>query len=178
MHHFLKTRGYMPPGGSTYIDLGCSYGWFVAKLQEYGFTTSGVERDPIAASIGKLLYKLSDSQIHQSDCVRFLHEVTKKYDVVSCFSVLHHFVLGNGRVSAVEFIRLIDSITRRVLFFDTGQSTEAWLKDDLQGWTPDHIENWLRQNTSFKEIVRLGSDEDAVPPFQDNYGRMLFACVK
>ena len=47
----------------------------------------------------------------------------------------------------------------------------------LPGWNPDFIERWLRENTTFDEIVRLGTDEDVVT-FPGNYGRTLFACIR
>lgn len=178
MRRFLEENNLMPPATRTYLDLGASYGWFVAQMGRLGFAAQGVERDPFATSVGKLVYGLNESNFHRSDCTRFLKNESGTYDVVSCFSVLHHYALGRGDVSAEEFIRLIDKITGRVLFMDTGQSHEAWFKDSLGEWDADFIEAWLRKHTSFQTIVRLGIDEDAVAPYQDNYGRMMFACLR
>jgi len=64
-----------------------------------------------------------------------------------------------------------------VLFFDTGEEHEAWMRGKLPGWTPEFVARWLRENTTFDEIVPLGRDED-VATFPGNYGRTLFACVR
>ena len=63
------------------------------------------------------------------------------------------------------------------MFFDMGQSHE-YPGGKLEGWDPDRIHRWLEANTTFARIVRLGPDEDAVPPNQHNFGRMLFACLR
>lgn len=178
MHAFLQEQKLVPPALTTYLDIGSSYGWFVAEMGKLGFDAYGLERDPIAASVGLSTYGVRPEQVFRSDCVRFLQKHEATFDVTSCFSVLHHFAMGNGSVQAEELIRLIDRVTGRVLFFDTGENHEAWHKELLPEWDADFIENWLKRNTSFRRIYRLGVDEDAVPPFQENYGRMLFACVK
>jgi hypothetical protein len=60
-----------------------------------------------------------------------------------------------------------------------GQSHEEFFSGrSFVGWNPDYIGKWLKDNTKFSRIVPLGEDEDAVPPFQKSYGRMLFACVR
>ena len=51
-------------------------------------------------------------------------------------------------------------------------------KEKLKDWNDDFIINWLKSNTSFKEITILGKDSDNVGDFVDNYRRTLFACVK
>ncbi|MDA7980187.1 MAG: methyltransferase domain-containing protein [Pirellulales bacterium] len=164
--------------GGSHLDLGCSYGWFVWQMSQRGFRSHGVERDPIAASIGRDVYGLSSDSISRSDVVRFLRESTSPYDFVSCFSILHHFHLSDQGTSPDDVLRLLDKVTARCLFFDMAHCGEKWFREQLSGWDHDAIEQWLRSNTSFRKVVRLGCDEDAVPPFQDNYSRMLFACVR
>jgi hypothetical protein len=82
-----------------------------------------------------------------------------------------------ANTSAEDLLHLMDSATRRVMFFDMGESHEYLVKE-LQGWDADHIHRWLEANTTFSRIIRLGKDEDSVPPNQKNFGRMLFACVR
>jgi SAM-dependent methyltransferase len=162
----------------SYLDLGCSYGWFVAQMQQRGFDACGVERDPVAASVGAMCYGLDPQRIARADVVRFLRENTRTFDIVSCFSVLHHFALGLNPLSAETLIQLVDAATGRVLFFDTGQGTEQWFAAKLPQWTPAYIRDWLKQHTTFDEIHDLGPDDDARPPFERQYGRTLFACVR
>ncbi|NDU73075.1 ParB N-terminal domain-containing protein [Actinomadura sp. DSM 109109] len=176
MDAFLGERGLT---GGRYLDVASCYGWFVARMAERGFDAEGIERDPLAVPLGRAVYGLPEGAVSTGDCVDFLggHDAGR-WDVVSCFSLLHHFVLGRGSVSAEELIRLLDRATGRVLFFDTGQDNEAWFADSLRGWDPARVARFLRENTGFDEIIDLGPDEDAKPPYEDNYGRHLFACVR
>jgi SAM-dependent methyltransferase len=177
MTRFLSAHG-LAPKDTSYVDVGCSYGWFVDKMLRAGFDAIGVERDPIALQVGQVAYGLPSDRSLRSDAVRFLREHQRTWDVVSCFSMLHHFVRGNGRVSAEELIRLLDRATGRVLFLDTGQSHEAWFVESLKEWTAPFIQEWLLRYTSFTHVEQLGPDSDAVPPFERQYSRMLFACYR
>lgn len=175
---FLRSENAMPPRAGSYLDLACSYGWFVAEMEKAGFASEGVERDPIAAQVGTLAYGLDPARVRRQDCASFLRNAGRRYDVVSCLSLLHHYLLYRWNVTAEEMLRLLDSVTGRVLFFEMGESHEAFFAGRLNGWNADRIEEWLRANTSFRRIVRLGVDEDAVAPFHESYGRTLFACVR
>ena len=179
MVEFLRGEGLMPSGSSRYLDVASSYGWFVSEMSKAGFHAEGVERDPTANSIGELMYGLRPEQQHRSECTSFLRAVQEPYDITSCFSLAHHYVLNRLNVSAEELLRLLDAATRRVMFFEMGQGHEKFFSGSaLAGWDADHIHEWLKANTTFTRIVRLGVDEDAVAPFQDSYGRMLFACLR
>ena len=112
------------------------------------------------------------------DAVEFLRGDTGPYDVVSCFSLLHHFALGRGSVDEVALFRLLDRATGRVLFLDTGQAHEAWFRKSLPEWNADYVREFLEQYGTFDRVIDLGPDQDAVPPYEDNYGRHLFACVR
>jgi O-antigen/teichoic acid export membrane protein len=180
MARFLAERDIEPPG-RDYLDVASCYGWFVHQMGERGFTSYGVERDPLAPRLGAAVYGLDPSRIHVGDAVEFLREAEatgRRWDVVSCFSLLHHFVLGRGSTTAEELVRLLDRAAARVLFLDTGQEHEAWFAHSLKGWNAEHIAAFLREHTTFDEVVDLGPDHDAVGPYADNYGRHLFACVR
>ena len=165
-------------GDNSFIDLGSSYGWFVNEMGRRGYDSWGVERDISAIETGHVAYGLDVARIHCQELVRFLRTDDRTFDIVTCFSVLHHFALGMGAIPPEEFMKLIDRCTRKVLFLDTGQSHEQWFKNRLTAWDVDFIEDWIKRNSSFKKVVRLGPDEDNVGSFENNYGRMLFACTK
>ena len=177
MTGFLRAEGLMPPASSSYLDVACGYGWFVSEMAKAGFRADGVERDPIAISVGNLLYGLKPEQTYRSDAVAFLRAIQDRYDVTSCLSLAHHYILHRQSVSAEELLHLLDSATGRVMFFDMGQSHE-YSDSKLEGWEPNRIHRWLEANTTFTRVVRLGPDEDAIPPNQHNFGRMLFACLR
>lgn len=178
MEKFLEEHKGILPERPSYLDIAASYGWFVRAFGEMGFDAYGVEIDWAAIEIGRRVYGLRPEQVTRSEAVRFLQNGTRSYDVVSCFSLLHHFVLKQLSVSAIEMLKLIDRATGSILFFDMGEDHEEWFRESLAGWNPDYIEQWLLDNSSFKKIYRLGTDRDNVAPYAENYGRTLFACMR
>jgi hypothetical protein len=177
MTEFLRAEGLMPSESSSYLDVASAYGWFVAEMGKAGFRSQGVERDPTSISVGRVMYGLRPEQVHRGDVVTYLQTLQDKYDITSCLSLAHHYIMYRANTSAEDLLHLMDSATRRVMFFDMGESHEYLVKE-LQGWDADHIHRWLEANTTFSRIIRLGKDEDSVPPNQKNFGRMLFACVR
>ena len=178
MDKLLADIGVVRPG-ATYLDVASCYGWFVAEMTRLGFTATGVERDPLARELGPAIYKtLGPEQILTADAVEFLRDDPGPWDVVSCFSLLHHFVLGRGSVDEVELFRLLDRATGRVLFLDTGQGHEAWFRKSLSSWDADYVGEFLERHGTFDQVIDLGPDQDDVPPYEGNYGRHLFACVR
>ena len=175
---FLKEKGLLPPDSKSYLDVGSSYGWFVSKMDQAGFESYGLEQDYIAISVGIQIYGLKQKQIINSNLELFLKEASDTFDVVSLLSVLHHFELSHDSIKPEELIRMIDKLTNKVLFFETGQSHEKAFGEKLLKWTDDYIMDWLKENTTFKHIINLGKDNDCIPPFEDYYNRTLFACVR
>ncbi len=161
----------------TWTSRSC-YGWFVAQMAALGYGSEGIERDRRGAELGSIVYGLDTRRIRIGDAETVLAATTRQWDVVSCFSLLHHFVLGRGRCDAAELVRRLDAATGRVLFLDTGQDHERWFHHSLRGWDTEHVAAFLQEHGTFDEVVDLGPDQDAVPPFGDNYGRHLFACVR
>lgn len=178
MTAFLRARGICPPEAPSYLDVASCYGWFVGQMRSAGFDAEGMERDPMGAELGELVYGLPASRVQTGDAVDLLQQADRRWDVVSCFSLLHHFGLGRASVGPEDLLRLLDRVTGRVLFLDTGQSHERWFRDHLPGWDDDGVEKLVRSATTFDEILPLGRDSDGVGTFAGNYGRMLFACVR
>ncbi len=175
MHDFLSAIGLRT---GRYLDLGCSYGWFVREFAKAGFDAHGVDEDPAAIEVGRRIYGIAEGATKAAQIPLPVENGSMPFDVVSLFSVLHHFILGRGPCTAENLIQSIDKITKRVLFIDSGQAHEAWHQESLREWDANKLQNWLGDNTSFSRIVRLGTDLDNVGPFRENYGRTLFACVR
>jgi hypothetical protein len=179
MQGFLRENGIGGEGAmASYLDIGSFYGWFVQKMVAFGLDGYGIERDPIATAVGTGCYGLSADRVHVGEVVNWLEDSRAVYDVVSCLSVLHHFVLDRQRITAESFIGRVAEKVGRVLFLDMGEEHEKWFGGKLTGWNPDFIEKWVLSNTDFKRAVRLGIDEDAQFPHERDYGRMLFAFVR
>jgi hypothetical protein len=175
MTDFLAGAGIRSP--ATYLDVASCYGWFVAAMRDAGYDATGVESDELAARCGSWVYGLPRDRVTVADAVPFLAPGAARHDVVSCFSLLHHLVL-RGEREATGLIRALDDATGRVLFLDTGEHHEEWLRHLLPGWDPPFIGRWLRRHTTFRAVVPLGVDHDRRPPNGDNYGRTLFACLR
>lgn len=177
MRRLLEIEGVSAPG-ATYLDVASCYGWFVAALRDDGFLAHGIERDPLAIPLGQAVYGLAPGDVDIGDCETFLACAPGRWDVVSCFSLLHHFVLGRGSIPPEALLHRLDNVTARVLFLDTGQDHERWLRHSLAGWDASHVADMLRRHTTFDRVVDLGPDDDDRPPYQDNYGRTMFAAIR
>jgi len=174
---FLTEYGPASDRNASFLDVASCYGWFVARMLGYGYDARGIEIEPVAPAIGLAAYGLEPARIAVGDSVVLL-ERQPAADVLSCFSLAHHFVLGRGSCSAEELVGLLARRTRRVLFFEMGQDHEAWFRHSLAGWNSDSVRDWLLQHTDFDHVIALGVDHDSRPPYKSNYGRTLFACVR
>jgi hypothetical protein len=166
------------PDARTYLDVGACYGWFVAQMEQRGYDARGIEQDPLSRTLAPLIYGLDPERLSAGDAIELLRQKSTKSDVVSCFSMLHHFVLGRSTSSAEELISLLDKVTGDVLFIDTGQSHESWFRLVLPEWTTEYIQRWILTNTTFTSVHALGADHDDVGAFAGKYGRTLFACTR
>lgn len=178
MRMLLSERGLLCPATTSYLDVASCYGWFVAAMRDLGYEAEGIERDPLARTLGEAAYGVAPQQIHIGLAEDLLLTLGRVWDVTSCFSLLHHFVLGRASVSAEELLRRLDKATGTVLFLDTGEAHEQWFAESLRGWNPEHIRRFVLDNTTFDQVIDLGPDLDAVPPYEENYGRHLFACLR
>jgi hypothetical protein len=171
----LQYLSQMGISAGSVLDLYSNYGWFVSEMRRRGFRALGFEPNSALAGVGALAYDLDASRIMRSEIGEFLRSAQQQYDIVFCLSTLQEFVLGNQTISASEFIRLVDSITGKVLFIDTAESHEPQFGDALKNWNVQHIKRWLQDHTSFSVIEPLGTDKDFR---HGTYGRHLFACVR
>lgn len=164
--------------GASYLDVASCYGWFLAAMADLGHDVHGIERDPWGRAVAQAAYGLEPERIQVGDAVELLGLTAGTYDVVSCFSLLHHFALGRAGVDELGLLRLLDKVTGRVLFIDTGQAHEEWFARSLGSWDTAYVHAFLSENSTFDRVVDLGPDHDAVPPYERNYGRHLFACIR
>ena len=162
----------------TFLDIGAAYGWFVSEMSKRNFHALGVEQDAALASVGRHAYGLDQRTILVQNLISFLRSAKQRCDVVCCLSILHNYIPGHFQISALEFMRLVDQITGSVLFFETGECHESWLKRSIGGWDATYIQNWLQENTSFSKIEILGTDHDSNGVLRKRYGRHLFACSR
>lgn len=178
MVKFLNDHRLDKKQQKSYLDVACNYGWFVKSMKEHGYDAYGLEVDKACRMIGKVFYNLDEAQLHASEAMNFFADNARTYDVVSCFSLAHHFALRDNESGLLSLITALDRATDKILFFEMGDEGEEWFTEKLKGWNPLSIEKWLRENTSFSQIFSLGTDQDRIKPFEKNYRRTLFACIK
>jgi hypothetical protein len=178
MAEFLGHEDLLPPVTTSYLDVASCYGWFVNAMGDLGYECEGIELDPLARPLGEAAYGLRPSQITTGDCTEVMQNASRQWDVVSCFSLLHHFVLGKADATPMQLMELLDKVTGRVLFLDSGQGHEAWFAQTMPDWTAEKLKQFIEDTTQFTRVADLGADVDAVPPYHDNYGRHLFACIR
>lgn len=137
MEKFVRLRGLDSPRGQTYLDLGCNYGWFVRSMQDLGYQAQGLEVDWAARQIGEHFYHLCKNQLIGDEVVRFFRSNPSQYDVVSCFSLMHHFVMGRGAVKAEYLMNWLSLMTRRILFLKWETRTKLGSQEVY--WVGIHI---------------------------------------
>ncbi|MBD2148874.1 hypothetical protein H6F44_01845 [Pseudanabaena sp. FACHB-1277] len=178
MKSFLLDTIRIEPRYTTYLDLGCYYGWFVSRFLSIGFEAYGVEKDNIPIQIGEIVFTNTKNKIFKNEIIRFFKSSNKQYDVVSCLSIMHHFMSQREKRNPQELLKFLDKYTGKILFFEMGEEHEKWFSNSLKGWNVDTIEEWIISNTSFTKSYRLGRDSDSQGVFAGNFNRMLFAFVK
>lgn len=175
MKQYLSKETFHSP---TFLDLGCSYGYFLSAMEKFGFSSYGVDSCPNSITLGHAYYGMPRKRLLCLSLENFFEMNEESYDVVSLLSVLHHFVLGKGQISAKELMTQVDKLTKNILFIDTGQNHEEWFKKSLPEWDPAFIQKFLLENTTFKKIIPLGTDTDNTGVYAPNYRRTLFACLR
>ncbi len=164
--------------GKKYLDLGCSYGYFMAGMEAEGMKSYGVDNCPNSILLAQICYNQPKERLLCLSLENFFEMNEETYEVVSLLSVLHHFMLNRGQITAEELIRNVDTITGRVLFLDSGQNHEEWFKDSLPELDETALVKWLKEHTSFDEVIALGKDTDNVGVYSPNYQRSLIACIR
>lgn len=177
MKELINQRGW-DFSGKKYLDLGCSYGYFMDQMQTLGLKSYGVDNCPNSVMLAQICYHQPKERLLSLSLENFFELNEERYEVVSLLSVLHHFLLNRGEITAKDLIREVDKITGKVLFLDSGQSHEEWFKESLPDWDEEKMISWLKEYTSFDEVVTLGKDEDNVGVYSPNYQRSLVACIR
>jgi len=169
MQRELKNCGQV----ATYLDVACSYGWFLAWAESFDLAATGIEVDPLAPVLAREAFGLDPKQIVVGDALSVLEKADSTWDVVSCFSLLHHFASENPAL-AQRLAASLGRVTERVLFLDTGSSLESWFSTN-QALEEDAQVELVMEGGGFSRCERLGRDQDSQGRTDGNYGRMLVA---
>ena len=156
----------------SYLDIGAHYGYFLKFFKDHVSSVSGFESDKNNHTVSKLFYPEVSDSIKQKDFI--MNSESKKYNIVSCLSVIHHYIIEEDILEPEDVIDLVDDITEDIMFFDTGEEHEPWFQGRLDGWNRDTIPEWIFNNTSFNECKPLIVDNDSTGFFEGKFGRTLF----
>jgi SAM-dependent methyltransferase len=176
MVHFLEQLpdDDVPP--RTYLDVGSSYGWYLGKMKQFGFSVLGVEPEAGAVEVGTSFYEIEPDEVVVGEPIEFVERMTGSFDVVSCFGLLSAFDGSSGRDEAGRLIKAMDGVVDRVLFVDSDEDpTYAALPP---GANPASLTRLILDTTSFRQAVDLGDNHDPVGPWSASTSSRLIALVR
>jgi len=164
------------------VDIGACEGYFALELAENGIPTIAVEHSPGNVRTALLAVRRSGTR----NVGVLALEVTPENvvtlpasDCVVCLSIWHHFVRNHGLGNATAMLEAIWRQTRKVLFFDTGES-EMTPDYRLPAMTPDPrswLADYLEQTCPGARIEHLGR-HGAFDPSGSPCERNLFAVIR
>ena len=81
----------------SWLDIGCSFGWFLKEIKKAGYETEGVEPSPKAYNEAK---KIKNIKIYNDSFPT--KKIKKKFDVISLMDVLEHNLRPNQLIKALS----------------------------------------------------------------------------
>jgi hypothetical protein len=169
-------------GVESAVDIGACEGYFAIKLADAGIPTIAVEKVP--SNYRTALYAVRRNGARDVGVLAM--EVTPENivalpaaDGILCLSVWHHFVRSGGLAEATEMLEAVWMHTRKVMFFDTGE-TEMPSDYRLPPMTPDPrawLTEYLAASCEGSRIEHLGTHR-AFDPSGNAVRRNLFAVIR
>lgn len=173
----------LPIAHGSVIDLGCNLGFFVFRSHNKGFIAHGMDSNPWNIKVARTLSELWNLQGVSFEVARLTPEYAAgipSYDVVLCLSLIHHIILHQGLDAASQVLLHLRKKTKKVLFFEMGQSDEigtSWAhKLPPMNPTPEiWIRNWpldavfsrvkpLGRSFSYARLVKLHDSAERFKP--------------
>lgn len=169
-------------GAHNLLDVGCAEGYMISRAaKELGLFAVGLEMDRQRIRVGNSYSELADDRnygIIPATAGPELLERVPVFDVVICFSVLHHVIRHHGLDAAIDFLKSIRKITRHRFLFDMGSPAETandpewgnvleFLKDDVVNKNKE-----LLEAAGFINVKHVGD----TPGFIKTATRPLFVC--
>lgn len=169
-------------GARNLLDVGCAEGYMIQKAaKEAGVFAVGLERDWSRIAVGYAQAQLGTE--YNCGIVPFAANSESlshlpKFDVVVCFSVLHHVIRHCGLDEARAFLTSLADKTGKCFLFDMCSPEETandpqwgvvldFLKGDVVGKTAE-----LLSDAGFRNVQHIASTPGYVPPGM----RPLFLC--
>lgn len=158
----------------TFLDLGCSSGFFMHGMKNFCKSVTGIEGEDSQILLAEIFYNdISSYIIH--DKIEFQINQLESYDIVAFLSVIHSMIMQESEEYALSVLKDIDNKVNDILFFEMAQEHEEEYDGLLVGWNPEKIKEFITTNTSLKFCKELYVDEDSVGEYEGSFGRTLFA---
>jgi hypothetical protein len=164
------------------IDLGCNIGFYVFESSKVGIYSTGIDNHIYNIEMANelaTLYMIKNASFKYGDINSNLTRQLPSHDACIFFSVFHHIVYNYGFLEADKVMRHIYLLTKKYLFFETGQYNEntnyPWRNDlkfmgkDPEAW----IFNYLK-DVGFRKVEVLGQVETHL----SNIRRSVFIAKK
>lgn len=128
------------------LDIGCNVGFFAHQFAESGYLSFGIEGDPenvYVANLARQAGKIEGFSVMQKYLDPENISDLPTVDVITFFSVWHHWIGVYGLDGARDMLSELWNKTRRTMYFEGGEDTEVdllgierpaaeWIKDELQ----------------------------------------------
>ena len=115
----------------SYCDIGCKYGFFLNKFKKKNFRIFGIEERRKDIEIAKAVFKIKESEIYQSNFGDLINDKFKKFDIVTCFGLVHEYAEKYREISLINFLKLLMNIAGHILIFDYLINDQKFNNDDL-----------------------------------------------
>lgn len=143
-------KQYQP---NNLLDIGCAEGFFARRAAlKHNLFAVGCEYNWRPLGIGAAIAELKDEQGYGFVRVLLTPDTLKKlpkFDMVICFSILHHLIRARGEGVGLEFLRSCVQTTGKCFLFDMGTPEET-----LNSWASDL--NFLKNNSrSIEKNIKI-----------------------
>ncbi len=133
------------------LDVGCAYGYFMKKCEEFGYQTVGVDVSDFALKQAK---KVTDGNLIVADISeKHLPLESESIDIISMFNTLEH--LNNYSSAIKECLRLLKTGGLLYIYVPT---ENRWLTDKTHiNFFTVRTLRFVLENNGF-EILKLGEE--------------------
>jgi hypothetical protein len=123
-----RELGSIGGSGGSALDIGCNLGFFSFQLARNGFFCLGIEANRFLyhlCNLEKEVGKFQNAVFMEGFLDEKLCRKLPIVDVTLFLSVFHHLVRESGIEAATRVVVSLMKNTRKIMFFETGQSNET-----------------------------------------------------
>lgn len=159
----------------TMLDIGCNTGYFVNFFASKCALAEGMDDVPERIDKARSFYPNLAKNFKDGDIFIDLY-LYDQYDMVLFLNVLHTIIGTKPKTEVKEVLKLIDSKTRYLMFFEMREIDELyWIPQELDDrasrkkpildefpWKKETIKKFILDNTSFNACEELFISNDVL----------------